>query len=137
MSEHYLLTCKKQCNRGWARKKYTWLNIIIIWAIKLFFCQNDPPIGKSFWQKNSLITLIFIELCLLWYLTECTFFLLTLYVVLSSKLPFVLTRWNMKSFENLTNICLDYTFWKSIFQNIFVLYKEVSLSYITPSILVE
>ena len=32
--------------------------------IKLSFCQNDPPIQESFWQKDSLITCIIFELCL-------------------------------------------------------------------------
>ena len=31
---------------------------------KVSFCQNDPIIGESFWQKNSLFTLVFFELCL-------------------------------------------------------------------------
>ena len=35
-----------------------------IQVIKLSFCQNDPPIGGSFWQKNSLITIMLFELCL-------------------------------------------------------------------------
>ena len=30
-------------------------------VIKLSFCQNDPPMGESFWQKDNLITVI------LWY----------------------------------------------------------------------
>ena len=38
------------------------------------FAKMIPP-----WEKDSLITNIFIELCLLWYLAECTFFLFTLY----------------------------------------------------------
>ena len=32
--------------------------------VKLFFCQNDPLMGKSFWQNNSLLTHILFELCL-------------------------------------------------------------------------
>ena len=32
--------------------------------IKLSLCQNDPLIGESFWQKDSLITHILFELCL-------------------------------------------------------------------------
>jgi hypothetical protein len=31
---------------------------------KLSFCQNDPPMGKSFWQNNNLVTHILFELCL-------------------------------------------------------------------------
>ena len=27
-----------------------------IWVTRLLFCQNDSPIGESFWPKDSLIT---------------------------------------------------------------------------------
>ena len=37
----------------------------IIRVIKLSFCQNDSPIGESFWQKDSLITHILFELWLI------------------------------------------------------------------------
>ena len=59
------------CNRetrGWCTKFATGLNIIIgcssksMWVIKLFLCQNDPLMGESFWQNNSLITHILFEL---------------------------------------------------------------------------
>ena len=33
-------------------------------VIKLSFCQNDPPMGESFWQKDILITILLFELCL-------------------------------------------------------------------------
>ena len=33
-----------------------------IWVIKLYFCQNDPHIRESFWQNNSLGTLVLFEL---------------------------------------------------------------------------
>ena len=52
-----------------------------IWVIKLSFCQNDPPMGESFWQKHSLITYILFRLCLLWYLAQSTFLGDTLYKV--------------------------------------------------------
>jgi hypothetical protein len=48
-----------------------WLNIIIshssksIWVTILLFCQNDSPIRRSFWQKDSLITHILFELWLI------------------------------------------------------------------------
>ena len=45
-----------------------------------FFCQNDPPIRESFWQKDSLITHIHFELCLFRNFAQHTFFLLTLYI---------------------------------------------------------
>ena len=31
-------------------------------VIKLSFCQNDPLMGESFWQNNSLVTHILFEL---------------------------------------------------------------------------
>ena len=40
--------------------------------------QNDPPMGQSFWSKDSLITHILFELCLFRHLAQCTLFLLTL-----------------------------------------------------------
>ena len=40
-------------------------------------------LGGSFWQKDSLITHILFELCLLWYLAQSTFFLDTLYNLMS------------------------------------------------------
>ena len=49
--------------------------------IKLSFCQNDPPMGESFWQKDSLITHILFELCLFRYLAQSTYFWDTLYVL--------------------------------------------------------
>ena len=30
---------------------------------KLFFCQIDPPLSASFWQKNRLDTQILFDLC--------------------------------------------------------------------------
>ena len=50
----------------WAKyqNKHSSKNII---AIKLSFCQNDSPMGGSFWQKDSLITIILFERCLFWY----------------------------------------------------------------------
>ena len=28
---------------------------VIVYYSKLFFCQNDPPMRESFWQKKSLL----------------------------------------------------------------------------------
>ena len=36
-----------------------------IWVTKLLFCQNDYPMGGSFWQKDSLITHILFELLMI------------------------------------------------------------------------
>jgi len=55
-------------SRDWSPKFATGLNMIIgcsskrIWVIKLSFCQNDPLMGESFWQNNSLVTHILFEL---------------------------------------------------------------------------
>ena len=51
-----------------------------IWVMKLFFCQNYPLMGQSFWQKNSFITRILFELCLFWYLAQSTSLWDTLYL---------------------------------------------------------
>ena len=54
--------------RGWSPKFGSGLNITIgcssksIWVIKLSFCHNDPLMGESFWQNNSLVTHILFEL---------------------------------------------------------------------------
>ena len=58
-------------NRACCAKFATGLNTIIshssksIWLIKLSFCQNNSPMGGSFWQKDSLITHILFELWLI------------------------------------------------------------------------
>ena len=55
----------------WVKKTETIHSSVIsnssksIWLIKLSFCQNDSPIGGSFWQKDSLITHILFELWLI------------------------------------------------------------------------
>ena len=38
-----------------------------IWVMKLFFCQNGPLMGQSFWQNTSLVTHILFDLFLFWY----------------------------------------------------------------------
>ena len=48
-------------------------------AIKLFFCQNGVHLGKSFWPKDSFVTLILFELWLLWYLAQSQIHRITLY----------------------------------------------------------
>ena len=54
--------------RDWLPKFATGLNMKIgcssksIWVIKLSFSQNDPLMGESFWQNNSLVTHILFEL---------------------------------------------------------------------------
>ena len=74
-------------SRGWFPKFATGLNIIIgcrsksIWVTRLLFCQNDSPIWGSFWQKDSLITHILFELCLLWYLAQSQIWCITLYII--------------------------------------------------------
>ena len=41
------------------------------------FYQIDPPMSTSFWQKDSLISRILFEGCLLWYLVVLVFSLLS------------------------------------------------------------
>ena len=61
-------------------KKVDWAKLLnrhsskSIWVIKMSFCQNDPPMAESFWQKDSLITHILFELCLFRHLAYSTFF---------------------------------------------------------------
>ena len=46
---------------------------------KLFFCQNGVLLGRSFWPKDSLVTLILFELWLLWYLAQSQIHRINLY----------------------------------------------------------
>ena len=77
---NYLLTA----NNVWVSKFRTSIVCVIshssesIWVIKPSFCQNYPPMGGSFWQKDSLITHTLFELCLFRNLAQRTLFLLTL-----------------------------------------------------------
>ena len=43
----YVRVGKTGCLGPWSR--------VIVYCSKLSFCQNDPPIGESFWQKESLL----------------------------------------------------------------------------------
>ena len=73
-------------NRDCCAKFATGLNIIAshssesIWVMKLSFCQNNSPMGETFWQKDSLITQILFELCLFWYLATGQILGITLYL---------------------------------------------------------
>ena len=55
---------------------------------RLLFCQNDSPMGRSFWQKDSLITYILFGLCLLWYLAHSQILGISLYEGLQVLLNF-------------------------------------------------
>ena len=63
----------------WAKllNRHSSKSICVIW---LSFCQNDPPMGESFWQKENLVTHILFELCLFRYLAQSIFFWYTLYL---------------------------------------------------------
>ena len=52
-----------------------------IWVTRLFFCQNGVLLGGSFWQKDSLVTLILFELCLLWYLAQSQILVISLWYI--------------------------------------------------------
>ena len=62
-------------SRGWVPKFATELIYQIghssksIWVTRLLFCQNDSLMGGSFWSKDSFITYIIFELCLIWYIS--------------------------------------------------------------------
>ena len=43
------------CKLGLAKQDLWGLEAVIVHCSKLYFCQNDPPTGKSFWQKESLL----------------------------------------------------------------------------------
>ena len=64
----------KYLHRGWVPKFATGLkhqtgyNSKSIWVTRLLFSQNDYLMGESFWLKDSLITCIVFELCLIWYI---------------------------------------------------------------------
>ena len=49
-----------------------------IWMTRLFFCQNDSLLEESLRQKDSLVTLILFELCLLWYLAQSQILVISL-----------------------------------------------------------
>ena len=49
----YIRVCKTGSLGPWSR--------VIMYCSKLSFCQNDSPIGGSFWQKDSLSTLIILN----------------------------------------------------------------------------
>ena len=57
-----------------------------IWVMKLFFWQNYPLMGQSFWQKNSFITHILFEPCQFVYLAQSTYLWDTLYKFHNLKL---------------------------------------------------
>ena len=69
--------CKlsKEEYRGWVPKFATGLIYQIehgsksIWVTRLLFFQNDSLIRGSFCPKDSLITSITFELCLIWYIS--------------------------------------------------------------------
>ena len=72
-------------HRGCLKSKKTGLNIKIDIVQKVYdwsncpFAKMIPPIRKSFWQKDSLITHILFELWLLWYSIQSAYFWDNLY----------------------------------------------------------
>ena len=82
-----LNVCRTLKSRDWFPKFANGLNIkidivhkVCIWVTKVSFCQNDPIIGESFWQKNSLVTLVYFELCLFWYFANSQILGISLYI---------------------------------------------------------
>ena len=66
-----------------------------IWVIKLSLCQNDPLIGESFWQNNSLVTHILFELS--WYLAQLQIWCITLDF---DKIFIFFENWTTSSYTN-------------------------------------
>ena len=104
-------------------KKVDWAKLLnrhsskSIWVIKLSFCQNDPPMWESFWQKDSLIILILFELCLFRYLAQSIFFFRdTLYLYFEHQMKqtnilllwtsFMNIRWGRGNWLSFTSSCL-------------------------------
>ena len=72
-------------NRGWSLKFATGINVIIGIYQKIYEWPDYSItkmmyvlLGGSFWQKDSLVTLILFELCLLWYLAQSQILVTTL-----------------------------------------------------------
>ena len=40
---------------GLAKQDLWGLEAVIVYCSTLSYCQNDPPMGESFWQKESLL----------------------------------------------------------------------------------
>ena len=63
-------------HKGWCDEFKTRLDIIIchsstsLRVTKMLFCQNGVLLGRSFWPKDSLVTLLLFELWLLWCLAQ-------------------------------------------------------------------
>ena len=57
-----------------------------IWVTKLSFCQNDPLMRESFWQKIGLVTHILFELGLFWYVAHSQILGNTFYVFLRNPI---------------------------------------------------
>ena len=97
--------------------------------IKLSFCQNDPPMGESFWQNTSLATHILFELCLLWYLAQSQICCTTLYFVLKtnfgpiSRLRLVLIGWKFV-LKTKKNIVINISQFKKCHSALDVLYTK-------------
>ena len=72
-----------------------------IWVIKLAYCQNGPPMGESFWKKDSLITHILFEL-----------WLITLLWIVTVFLKQTLQLWSYTDMRN--GILLPTLFWPTV-----------------------
>ena len=76
----------------------------------LSFCQIDPPIGESFWQKDSSITHILFELCLFWYLAQGQILGIALYFFFISGCNYILAKVRSNSCKNLKDQCQKLSF---------------------------
>ena len=97
---------------------------------KLFFCQNGVLLGKSFWPKDILVSLILFELWLLWYLAQSQIHRITLYffciladrVVLGSTETAVFQIWFWCQWKKSQN-----KHWK--FDNRFVIWLPIEMTW--------
>ena len=75
-----------------------------IQVFKLSFCQNDPPIGGSLWQKDSLITHMLFELWLITLLLLSRFFWIRRYKIIYLQ---TISKWGKEVWT-----CLHWSAWQ-------------------------
>ena len=80
----------------------------------MFFFQNDVLMGKSFWQKDSFVTLLLFDLCLSKHFSLSQIFVITLSLKMISRVFSYKCRlihnfhfWSLRGlyFENLSYLC--------------------------------
>ena len=64
----------------------------------LSFCQSDPPMSESFWQKDRIFTHILFDLCLFEHFTQSQVLVTSLYLSVN-KLQTIYRNSNSKLFK--------------------------------------